>query len=233
LANGLRRLDQLLIATKFTTCYPSGKGGERIMANYQGNLAKSLQISLDASLKKLQSSYIDRVCFESSITRPQSDLIRKSLHPLWDFTTSIPELMQSLNRMVDAGKVLYLGISETPAWVVSKANKYALCHGLTQFSVYQGNWNAALSDFRCDIIPMCESEGMGIAPWGVLGSETLKSKAQREKADPEGRKPYFSADRTLPVSEKLVEIADKKGTVIQSVVCHFQSSKYKTCYVLD
>jgi aryl-alcohol dehydrogenase-like predicted oxidoreductase len=47
--------------------------------------------------------------------------------------------MQSLNDMVTAGKVLYLGASDTPAWIVSKANQYARDHGLRQFSVYQGN----------------------------------------------------------------------------------------------
>ncbi len=51
----------------------------------------------------------------------------------WDFSTSIPEVMQSLNNLVIAGKVLYLGVSDTPAWVVSKANEYARNHGLRQF----------------------------------------------------------------------------------------------------
>jgi aryl-alcohol dehydrogenase-like predicted oxidoreductase len=53
--------DQIVLATKFTTGYPSGKGGEKIKSNFQGNHAKSLQLSLQASLKKLQTSYIDLV----------------------------------------------------------------------------------------------------------------------------------------------------------------------------
>ena len=77
--------------------------------------------------------------------------------------------MQSLHHMVASGKVLYLGISDTPAWVVSKANEYARQQGLTQFSVYQGLWNAATCDFERDILPMCEAEGMALAPWGALG----------------------------------------------------------------
>jgi aryl-alcohol dehydrogenase-like predicted oxidoreductase len=64
--------------------------------------------------------------------------------------------MQSLNAMVLAGKVLYLGISDTPAWVVSKANEYARQNGLRQFSVYQGRWSAEHRDFERDIIPMCK-----------------------------------------------------------------------------
>ena len=86
--------------------------------------------------------------------------------------------MQSLNHLVAAGKVLYLGISDTPAWVVVKANCYAREHGLTPFSVYQGKWNAATRDLERDILPMCESEGMGIAPWGTLGSERVQTSGE-------------------------------------------------------
>lgn len=67
--------------------------------------------------------------------------------------------MQSLNNLVVQGKVLYLGVSDTPAWVVSKANQYARDHGLRQFCVYQGRWNAASRDFEREIIPMCRDEG--------------------------------------------------------------------------
>lgn len=73
--------------------------------------------------------------------------------------------MNALHQLVMTGKVLYLGISDTPAWIVVKCNDYARQHGLTQFSVYQGHWSAAFRDFERDILPMCEAEGMGIAPW--------------------------------------------------------------------
>lgn len=78
-------------------------------------------MSVEASLRKLQTDYIDLLY----------------LH-WWDFTTSIPELMNSLHQLVMSGKVIYLGISDTPAWIVVKCNDYARFHGLTQFSVYQG-----------------------------------------------------------------------------------------------
>uniref|UniRef100_A0A8H7NN93 NADP-dependent oxidoreductase domain-containing protein n=1 Tax=Bionectria ochroleuca TaxID=29856 RepID=A0A8H7NN93_BIOOC len=77
--------------------------------------------------------------------------------------------MQSLNHLVAMGKVLYLGASNTPAWVVSKANEYARHHGLRQFAVYQGLWSANCRDLERDVVPMCKSEGMGITPWGHLG----------------------------------------------------------------
>jgi aryl-alcohol dehydrogenase-like predicted oxidoreductase len=100
------RRDEIVLATKFTTLYPDPKTRPRMAANFSGNSTKSLHASLEASLKKLQTDYIDLLYVH-----------------WWDFTTSIPELMQSLNHMVQRGKVLYLGVSDTPAWVVSKANQ--------------------------------------------------------------------------------------------------------------
>jgi aryl-alcohol dehydrogenase-like predicted oxidoreductase len=116
--------DEMVIATKFTTGYRTIGANEKIKSNFQGNHAKSLRVSVDASLKKLQTDYIDLLYVH-----------------WWDFTTSVPELMNSLHNMVANGKVIYLGISDTPAWLVVKCNDYARFHGLTQFSVYQGHWS--------------------------------------------------------------------------------------------
>lgn len=104
-----------------------------------------MHTSVAASLKKLQTDYIDLLYVH-----------------WWDFSASIPELMQSLNHLVVQGKVLYLGVSDTPAWVVSKANQYARDHGLRQFCVYQGRWSAASRDFEREIIPMCRDEGVSV-----------------------------------------------------------------------
>lgn len=129
--------------------------------------------------------------------------------------------MQSLNRLVAAGKILYLGISDTPAWVVSKANEYARNHGLTQFSIYQGKWSACTRDFERDILPMCEAEGMAIAPWGALGSGKFRSDEEWEKEAEEnvGRKLGPPSEKDRLVSKKLKEISIRKGSIITSVVC--------------
>jgi aryl-alcohol dehydrogenase-like predicted oxidoreductase len=132
--------EQIVVATKYTTAYPNptGPNPPKWMVNYQGQHAKSLKVSVEASLKKLQTDYIDLLYIH-----------------WWDFTTSIPEIMQSLNHLVAQGKVLYLGISDTPAWVVAKANQYARDHNLRQFSVYQGKWSAADRDFERGIAVRC------------------------------------------------------------------------------
>ncbi|KAF2189228.1 hypothetical protein K469DRAFT_563364, partial [Zopfia rhizophila CBS 207.26] len=104
--NGVR--DQIILGTKFTsfyTCQPDKLG---IRANYQGNPAKGLRLNGEASLKKLKVDYIDLLYVHRC-----------------DFTASIEDTMQSLNNLVVAGNVLCLGLSDAPAWIVPKANKYA------------------------------------------------------------------------------------------------------------
>lgn len=81
----------------------------------------------------------------------------------WAHTTSIEEIMDSLHILVEQGKALYLGISDSPAWVVNAANYYARAHSKTPFSIYQGRWNVLLRDFERDIIPMASYFGMALA----------------------------------------------------------------------
>lgn len=198
--------DQMVIATKFTTAFRAGHGEKEIIINTTGNGTKSLYLSLEASLKKLQTSYIDLLYVH-----------------WWDFTCSIPELMQSLNHLVASGKVLYLGISDTPAWIVSKANEYARQNGLRQFSVYQGRWSAEHRDFERDIIPMCREEGMGLAPWGALGGGNFKSDEQRKSQ--EGRKMGEASEAAIKISKVLEKIATKKKAQITSVALAYVMQK--------
>lgn len=122
--------------------------------------------------------------------------------------------MQALNALVLSGKVLYLGVSDTPAWVVSKANQYARDHGFRQFSVYQGRWSAASRDFEREILPMVRDEGMGIAPWGALGGGNFKSEEQRQNNA--GRQ-VEATESDIKVSKALEAVAKRKGTIITSV----------------
>lgn len=138
-------------------------------------------------------------------------------------TTGVEELMQSLNHLVQSRQVLYLGISDTPAWFVVKANDYARHHGLRPFSVYQGKWSAAERDFERDIIPMCMDQGMALAPWGVLGGGYFKPSG---KDDGQGRKmPSMAAKNAAGVSEVLEKIAERKGTLMTSVALAYVMHK--------
>ncbi|KAG9229665.1 NADP-dependent oxidoreductase domain-containing protein [Amylocarpus encephaloides] len=192
--------DEMVIATKYTDNFQPHKQ-RKIQSNFAGNGSKSLKLSIERSLKWLQTSYIDILY----------------LH-WWDYTAGIPEVMHNLNDLVTAGKVLYLGVSDTPAWVVSKANQYARDHGLRQFVVYQGLWNAAMRDFERDIIPMAKDEGMAILPYGSLGRgkfQTEQGFKERERKNP-GRARKVKTVNNV-VSKVLEELAVAKNTAVTSI----------------
>ncbi|KAF1938558.1 norsolorinic acid reductase [Clathrospora elynae] len=190
--------DEMVLATKFTGMQITERekeGGERCKSNYGGNGAKNMFTSIERSLKTLKTSYVDIYYVH-----------------LWDSTTSIPELMHALNDLVTARKVLYLGISNTPAWIVVKANCYARQHGLRQFSIYQGRWSAADRSFEREIIPMALDEGMALAPWGALGSGAFKTKAARQNPEEGGGRnmKMMMTGNEEKVSSVLEKIANSK-----------------------
>jgi aryl-alcohol dehydrogenase-like predicted oxidoreductase len=135
--------------------------------------------------------------------------------------------MHGLNDLVVAGKVICLGISDTLAWVVAKANQYSRDDGLRQSVVYQGLWNASIRDFEREIIPLCRDEGMELLPYGTLGQGRFQTEAafKEQEKNNEGRKmkPVGELDRT--VSKILEKIANAKGATITSVALAYTVHK--------
>ncbi|CCF53228.1 hypothetical protein NDA10_002263 [Ustilago hordei] len=207
--------DEIVLATKATSPYKSRELGTHIATNFVGNSAKSIWVSTNDSLKKLRTDYIDIMYIH-----------------WWDWSTSIEEMMQALNKLVASGKVLYLGASDMPAWVVAAANTYARAHNLAQFIVYQGKWNAAERDFEREIIPMAREFGMALAPWGALGQGRFKTPeqvAEREKT----QGPLRGGGGQLTDKEKTISAALYKlgqeelgGLSITGVALAYCFSKY-------
>ncbi|VDB84751.1 unnamed protein product [Peniophora sp. CBMAI 1063] len=160
-SRGIR--DQIVLATKYTASYKVQDPSINVKVNYSGTNAKSLYVSVEESLKKLRTSYIDLLYVH-----------------WWDWGTSVEEVMNALHQLVQSRMVLYLGISDTPAWVVSKANTYARLTGKTPFSVYQGRWNVLQRDFEREIIPMARAEGLALCPWGVLAGGKIRTDAEED-----------------------------------------------------
>lgn len=120
--------DLIVLATKFTTQYRAWEVGKGKSVNYQGNSRKTLHMSVRDSLKKLQTDYIDLLYvhwYAQLQFSPSQRGLRSLTTHRWDYTTSISELMDSLHALVESGKVLYLGISDAPAWV-RKLSPYSL-----------------------------------------------------------------------------------------------------------
>ncbi|OCH91304.1 Aldo/keto reductase [Obba rivulosa] len=167
-ARGVR--DHMVIATKYTgnvkrTAQFSQK------TQFAGNNVKSLYVSVEASLKKLRTDFVDILYVH-----------------WWDFDSSIDEVMDGLYHPVASRKVLYLGASDTPAWVVSKENHYARDHGTAPFVLYQGCWSILQRNMEREIIPMARAEGMALAPWFVLAGGKIRTDAEEERRRQTGEK---------------------------------------------
>ncbi|KAJ7575152.1 Aldo/keto reductase [Mycena floridula] len=193
--------DQLVIATKYTTGYKRGDPSVAVKSVFAGNNMKSMHMSVNASLKKLRTSYID------------------ILYMHWyDYTTGVEEIMNGLHTLVTQGKVLYLGVSDCPAWIVAKANQYARDHGKTPFCVYQGQWNVMERSFERDIIPMARAEGLALAPWGVLAGGKIRTDAEEQRRKESGENgrtmmgpDWERTDKEKQVCKVLEEIAAEIG----------------------
>ncbi|KAI0370887.1 aryl-alcohol dehydrogenase [Pilatotrama ljubarskyi] len=209
--------DQIVVATKYTTDFKRGKTDIKQHSAFVGNSMKSMRVSVDASLKKLRTSYIDILY----------------LHWVRIVATSVEEVMSGLHHLVASGKVLYLGISDTPAWVVSKANTYARMSGKTPFVIYQGAWNVLQRDFERDIIPMARAEGLALAPWNVLAGGKLRTDEEEERRRKTGEKgrtmvgsEWERNETEKRVSKVLEEIAGEVGTKsIQAVAIAYLMQK--------
>ncbi|KAK4187022.1 aryl-alcohol dehydrogenase [Podospora australis] len=192
--------DRMVVSTKYSSdvgMYDFQNPGmmKGMTANHGGNSRRSLHHSVQSSLRRLQTDWIDILY----------------LH-WWDYTTSIEEVVDSLNVLVQQGKVLYLGISDTPAWVVSAANTYAKAHGKVGFSVYSGKWSVLARDLEREILPMIKTFGMALTPWGTLGGGMFQSKKEvedREKAGETLRQ--FGSGRQVEISDALEKVAEQQG----------------------
>lgn len=188
--------DQIFLATKYTTSYKNHDDSVKQKISYMGNNVKSMRNSLEASLKKLRTSYIDLFYVH-----------------WWDYDTSIVEVMNGLHNLVVQGKVLYLGASDTPAWVVAKGNQYARMSGKTPFCVYQGAWSIIQRDFERDIIPMCREEGMALIPWNVIAGGRLRSDAEEKRRAESGE-----GGRTMDRDDwRRTELETKASRVLEKV----------------
>ncbi len=145
--------DRFVLATKYT--FPTQTGDP----NSGGNHRKSMVRSLEGSLKRLGTDYVDLLWLHA-----------------WDYSTSVEEVMRGLDDLVRSGKVLYVGVSDTPAWVVSSANMLAELRGWSSFVALQIEYSLAERTPERDLLPMARSLELTVTPWGALGGGLLTGK---------------------------------------------------------
>jgi aryl-alcohol dehydrogenase-like predicted oxidoreductase len=180
--------DHWVIATKYTLWM------RRDDPNFSGNHRKNMVQALDASLERLGTDYIDLYWVHA-----------------WDFTTPVAEVMRALDDMVRAGKVLHVGISDTPAWIVSRANTLADLRGWSPFVALQLRYSLIDRTAERELLPMARAMDLAVTPWSVLGAGTLTGKYSRAASPEEGRaKDGAAADeRNLEIADVVVDIAEE------------------------
>jgi len=151
------RRDRFVLSTKYTVTRDAGD------PNAAGNHRKNLRLSLETSLRRLRTDYIDIYWVH-----------------MWDAGTPAEETMRALDDQVRAGKILYAGISDAPAWVISRANTLAAWHGWTAFAGVQAPYSLLRRDIERELLPMAETLGLTLAAWSPLADGILSGKYARE-----------------------------------------------------
>ncbi|MET7847113.1 aldo/keto reductase [Streptomyces avermitilis] len=184
--------DRFVLSTKYTI---SRDGAD---PNAAGNHRKNLTLSLETSLRRLDTDYIDVYWVH-----------------IWDRNTPIEETVRALDDAVRSGKVLYVGISDVPAWVVSRANTLAEWRGWTPFSALQVPYSLLNRDIERELLPMAEAFGMSVAAWSPLQNGILSGKYTRPGGLEPGTAARLSAeaigDRERAVAEAVQSAADELG----------------------
>lgn len=160
--------------------------------NAGGNHRKNLIQSVEASLRRLGTDYIDLLW----------------LH-MWDFTTPVEEVLRAMDDLVRAGKVLYLGISDTPGWVVAQANTMAELRGWSRLVALQGAYSLVDRGVERELIPVAEAFDMAFTPWGLLEGGELTGKYNLESDEP--KRSRRASSTSLALAEKLLALSQEIG----------------------
>ena len=188
------RRDRAVIATKFSTNMyvgdPNGGGASR----------KTIIESCEQSLRRLKTDYIDLYWMH-----------------FWDPNTPIDETMRALDDLVRAGKVRYIGVSDTPAWKVAQAQVLAQFHGWSPFAGLQIEYSLIERTVEGELVPMALELGLGITPWsplrgGVLSGKYTRANAAQANPDRGDRVKAFFTERNLTIIDELIRIAGERGT---------------------
>jgi len=184
--------EKWVIATKYSLNTRPGD------VNACGNHRKNLFQAVEASLKRLGTDYIDLLW----------------LH-LWDSLTPIEEVMRAFDDLVRMGKVLYIGISDSPAWIVSQGNTLATLRGWTPFIGLQIEYSLKERTPERELLPMAKALNIGVTAWSPLGGGVLTGKYNQPNPV-DGRlsmtdQPFQILDRDLKIAETVLEIAREIG----------------------
>lgn len=192
--------ESLVLATKYSMLRRPGD------PNSGGNGRKSMIASVEASLRNLNTDYIDLLYLHA-----------------WDFTTPVEEVLRGMDDLVRQGKVLYVAISDTPAWQVARMQTIADLRGWSPLVALQVEYNLIERTVEHDLFPMAHELGLGVIPWSPLGSGVLTGKysaadlADESAGGPEGTRREVAlangalTERGLAIADVVAEVAADIG----------------------
>jgi len=188
------RREEVVIATKLY--FPTGEG-----PNQRGLSRKHILESIDSSLQRLGTDYIDLY----------------QIHR-WDYQTPIEETVEALHDVVKAGKARYLGASSMFAWQFAKAQKVADLHRWTSFVCMQNHYNLIYREEEREMLPLCKDEGIGVICWSPLARGILAGVRHKDgsgvtkrcESDPFAHVIYYKDDNDFDVVERVRQLAARR-----------------------
>ena len=190
------RRSRFVVATKYSLTTAPGD------PNASGNHRKSMVQAVEDSLRRLQTDHVDLLY----------------LH-MWDGVTPVDEILRAFDDLVRTGKILYAGLSDTPAWQASRMQAIADLRGWSRFAALQVPYNLTERTVERELLPMAQEMGMGVLPWsplagGVLsgkyGTKDLLAPVERNKLDSRGdinRATGRLSERNLAIAETVAKVA--------------------------
>jgi aryl-alcohol dehydrogenase-like predicted oxidoreductase len=192
--------DRFVVATKYTLAMRSGD------PNAAGNSRKNLRASVEASLRRLQTDYIDVLWVHA-----------------WDYTTPVEEVMRGLDDLVSAGKVHHVALSDAPAWVASAANTVASVRGWSPLVALQVEYSLLERTAERELLPVAEAFGLSVTAWAPMGAGILTGKYTRGSAatPTDSRRAAANqarlTDRNLRIAREVDRVADQLGATSAQV----------------
>ena len=192
--------DRWVVATKYTLAMRDGD------PNAAGNSRKNLRSSVEASLRRLRTEYLDLLWVHA-----------------WDYTTPVEEVMRGLDDLVSAGKVNHVALSDAPAWVASAANTLAALRGWSPLVALQAEYSLLERTAERELLPVAEAFGLAVTAWAPMGAGVLTGKYTRgpstSPADSR-RAPANQArltERNLQIARAVDQVADELGATSAQV----------------
>jgi aryl-alcohol dehydrogenase-like predicted oxidoreductase len=148
---------------------------------------------------------------EASLKRLKTDCIDLLYLHIWDFTTPIEEILRGMEDLVSAGKILYPGISDTPAWIVSQGQTLARLRGWPGFVAYQGEYNLLERGIEQDVIPMTRALGMSLLTFGLLGGGALTGKFNQPGKPAQATRIKETSELEKVAASIVMQIASETG----------------------